>query len=1364
MPFLCICPPQVRARLGIGRANPLAGLAMAMKSSLRKMSPHSSPSAERKPPGVTSKPTKKPAVGTPATSFSPAPPKEEAKATSTPKEDIAPSPLSTPVKRRVDTPTRGAPATSDSVVSDSSLVDEMSELFPKGNSRLFGDDEIDKLFGPAEEPHEKKQAAREKSPFAKETQHARKNEALGPAGVKAEEVKRNSPVGGRRAVSPFLSPVRGDGGMPVWKKQLQEQRAVKEEKKNDSAGDSEVAKEGTIPEWKKELARRRKATPEPSPEKLTKPQEPTKEVTPPKEVSLKDDVSSKNITAVPAEEETVAKEQSSPPPEAMTKEEPEPETVKDDPEKGREELTQSVANVVEEVEAEKTVSQTVEVSVVEPTPSPHISTLGVAVAEGEKVTLIESDVKTAEKETVSGKQLKGEGHAKSDSGSVPEWKQRLEERRASREKKEMSPVPVNKGALLAKTEVRHASREKEMSPVPVNKEALLAKAEECHASKEKEMSPVPVSKEALLAKTEERHASREKEMSPVPVSKEAPLAETEERRASTEEKPAVPVSKEAPLAKAEERQASTEEKPAVPVGKEALLAKSEERRTSTEKKPPVPVGKAALLAKSGDAELPEWRRRLLERKKELGSASVPTKTAAVTSSEPEWKKRVEERRKQKEAEKLPTVSAARAPRKNKDKDDDEVHDWQKRMRERKEIREREKREKEAEKLPAVSSARAPDKDKEDDEIREWQKRMRERKEIREREKKEKEAAKKGNTQTSRVEFDASVSEKGPEKKPLFDSSLLPTSEKRGSEKKDEAAKDEENKAKIESLFADDDEDILFKFKKSPPPQVEEVFGQLLEEVVESAPTLVKQESPCESPPQGIESDAAALKDWVVVGEEEVKQADKDKEELERSVSGAAPQEEVAKEEVKKMDEVKTSASSEVRAGNTAAVKNAERTEKRDVRPSDSHSGHRSPISLRKTPSPREQETKSAQPSSGPSWLDQAKKMREANQSKFQRTKSPASVLPKSKSDNQEMPEWRRRLLEKRQQQVSSSSSSPSVGSKPSSASSVGKNRTASPSRGKQDQTDNLSKRSELKVTPKAAETSAGKTLSSSGTKTNRKASGIDEEMPDWQQRLHERKLARQAQKEKSTASGDKPVVKAVEEQVTVKAPKEAPPALTETKEAEKASLFDDDGDLPDWKSKLSARKKLLEQKKDELGVLVTPVTEVEQRSSSVPPVDKEPSLKPKLTDKPVFSSSEQIHEASGDYQSRGSVSSEEEVFSPVHKTAPDSSDTSCKESTQASQASLISISDTASSVPRSATISGLDSEEKEDTPPPGCVRRTSLKFSPTRESQQQETNSGVPRWKKDLMNRRKKNLDQDSGSMTGSTSSMDSKGVCCDND
>ena len=253
-------------------------------------------------------------------------------------------------------------------------------------------------------------------------------------------------------------------------------------------------------------------------------------------------------------------------------------------------------------------------------------------------------------------------------------------------------------------------------------------------------------------------------------------------------------------------------------------------------------------------------------------------------------------------------------------------------------------------------------------------------------------------------------------------------------------------------------------------------------------------------------------------------------------------------------------------------------------------------------------------------------------------------------------------------------------------------------------------------------------------------------------------------KEKAAVSDDKPVVKAVEEQVPVKVPEEAPPVPAETKEVGKASLFDDDGELPDWKSKLSARKKLLEQKKDELGIPVTSVTEVEQRSSSVPPVHKEPTaLKPKLTEKPAFSSSEQIHDASEERGSRDSISSEGDVFSPVHKTAPDSSDTSCKESTQASQASLISISDTASSVPRSAVMSGVDSEEKEDTPPPGCVRRASLKFSPTHDSQQQQqqqqANSGVPRWKQELMSRRKKNLDQDSGSMTGSTSSMDSKGV-----
>ena len=1419
----------MRARLGIGRANPLAGLAMAMKTGLRKMSPHSSPGAERKSPSVAAKPAKpgkKPEVGT-STTNSPLvlTPTNEARATSTPK-DAVPSPLSTPVRRTGGTPGRRVPAANDSTVSDSTLGN-MSELFPKGNSRLFGDDEIEKLFSPTttEEP-------------AEETQDARKNETLG---LKAAEVKRNSPLTGRRAVSPggrpSLSQARGEGGMPEWKRQLQEQRAMKEEKKkNDHTTDSKVAKEATIPDWKKELLRKKKATPEPSPvtkpqepsneaspEELTKANEPTKDVTPPKEVPS-EDVSAKSITAAPAEREVVAKKQKSPTPEpekqksptpeakkqksptpeakkqksptpeakkqksptpeakkqksptpeakkqksptpeakkqksptpeakkqksptpeakkqksptpeakkqksptpeAEKEKEDQPEPVKDATKTGAEEVIQSVANAVEEVEAERTAPQAVKLSVVEPTISPDIPTVEVSVAEDEKVTVMETEVETGHESVVS-EQIKDERVAKRDPDSKPDWKKRLEE--------------------------RHASREREVSPALADKEILLSKSDS---------DKVPDWKKRL----EERRASREREASPVSADKDAQLPKDEERRPSKEERPPVPVmNKEALMAKMEECRASREkEKASVPVGKEALMAKSEESHTSREK-PPLPVGKEALLAKTADTEIPEWRRRLLERKKESGSVSVPTKTVAVTSSEPEWKKRAEERRKQREAEKT-AASAARAQQKDK---------------------------------------------KDDDDVREWQKRMQERKEIREREKRAKEAAKKETTQSSRALFDASITEKGPEKKPLFDSSLQADGEKGSPEKKDKLAKKEENKAKIESLFADDDEDILFKSKKSPPPKVEEVFDQSLKEVVESAPSVVKQEASFDSPPQGTESDATALKDWVVVGEEEVKQADKDKEEFESSVGGVASKVEVDKEEVKKGGEVKTSDSSQVRAGSTTAVKNAERKEKRDVKPNDSRPAQHSPITLRKTPSPREQDTKNMQQLSGPSWLDQAKKMREANQSKFQRTRSPASVLPKSKSEeDQEMPEWRKRLLEKRQQKATSSSSSPSIGSKPSSPPTgknrtaspsrgqqeqssrtdnlskrseakvapkvaesslgkpssppTGKNRTASPSRGQQEQssrTDNLSKRSEAKVAPKAAESSKGKAVSSSGAKASSKTR--DEEMPDWQHRLHERKLARQALKEKDAVSSDKPVVKAVEEQVTVKAPEEAPPVLTETKEAGKSSLFDDDSDLPDWKSKLSARKKLLEQKKDELSVPVTSVTEVEQRSSSVPPVDKEPRLKPRLDDKPAFSSSEQIRGASEEFGSRESVSSEGEVFSPVRKTAPDSSDTSCKESTQASQASLISMSDTASSAPRSATISGLDSEEKEETPPPGCVHRASVKFSPTHDSQQQAS-SGVPRWKKELMTRRKKNLDQDSGSMTGSTSSMDSKGVRCD--
>ena len=240
---------QVRARLGIGRGNPLAGLAMAMKGGLRKKSPHSSPSADRKPPIVALKPTKKPEVDT-----SPTPPKEEAKATSTPKKDVKPSPLSTPVKLR-DTPAKGETPSQASVVSDSSLLGDMSELFPRGNSRLFGEDEIDKLFGPAaaEETPQKNRDMQEKSSSAEETQQTQKNEALSSAGVKAKGVQQNSPVGGRRAVSPaggpFLSPAHGGSGVPEWKKQLQERRTAKE--KGDDTTDSKEVKEATVPEWKR---------------------------------------------------------------------------------------------------------------------------------------------------------------------------------------------------------------------------------------------------------------------------------------------------------------------------------------------------------------------------------------------------------------------------------------------------------------------------------------------------------------------------------------------------------------------------------------------------------------------------------------------------------------------------------------------------------------------------------------------------------------------------------------------------------------------------------------------------------------------------------------------------------------------------------------------------------------------------------------------------------------------------------------------------------------------------------------------------------------------------------------------------------
>ena len=1141
---------------------------MAMKMSLQ-----SSPGTKRKSPGVDTKPAKKPDVGT-STTNSPLvlTPTNEARATSTPK-DAVPSPLSTPVRRTGGTPARRVPAANDSTVSDSTL-DNVSELFRKGNSRLFGDDEIEKLFSPTTTEE-----------TAEETQHTCKNVILG---LKAAEVKRNSPLAGRCAVSPGGHAIpqpssRSRWHLPEWKRQLQEQRAMKEEKKkNDNMTDSKVVKEATIPDWKKELLRKKKATPEPSP--VTKPQEPDKEaspeeltkakerakdVTPPKEVPL-EDVSAKSITGASAVREVVAKKQKSPTPEAKKQKSPTPEAKKQksptpeakkqksptpeakkqksptpeakkqksptpeakkqksptpeakkqksptpeakkqksptpeakkqksptpeakkqksptpEAKKQKSPTPEAKKQKSPTPEAKKQKSPTPEAKK-QKSPTPEAKKQKSPTPEAKKQKSPTPEAKKQKSPTPEAKKQKSPTpeaekekedqpepmkDAKKDSDSMPDWKKRLEERRASRER-EVSPALANKETLLSKSdsdskpdwkkrlEERRASREREVSPALLDKETLLSKSDS---------DKVPDWKKRL----EERRASREREVSPVSADKETLLPKDEERRPSKEERPPVPVmNKEILMAKMEELRASRE-KASVPAGKEALMAKSGESHTSGEEKPPLPVGKEALLAKTADTKVPEWRRRLLERKKESGSVSVPTKTVAVASSEPEWKKRAEERRKQREAEKT-----------------------------------------------AASAARTQQKDrKEDVDVREWQKGMQERKEIRERGKRAKEAAKKGTTQSSRALFDASITEKGPEKKPLFDSSLQAGSEK-GSPEKDKSAKKKENKAKIESLFADDDE------------------------------VIVKQDTSSDSSRQRTQGDAAALKDWVVVGEEEVKQADKDKEEFERSVGGVASKVEVDKEEVKKGGEVKTSDSSQVRAGSTTAVKNAEHKEKRNAKPN---------------------------------------------------------------------------------------------------------------------RTDNLSKQTEVKVASNATKSSVAKIVAFFGSKASTKVK--------------------------------------------------------------------------------------------ELSVPVTSVTEVEQRSSSVPPVDKEPGLKPRLDDKPAFSSSEQIRGASVEFGSWENVSSEEEVFSPVRKTAPDSSDTSCKESTQASQASLISMSDTASSVPRSATISGLDSEEKEDTPPPGYVRRTSLKFSPMHDSQQQAS-SGVPRWKK-LMSWRK-NLDQDSGYMTGSASSMDSKGVRCD--
>jgi hypothetical protein len=540
---------DVRARLGIGMGNPLAGLASVMKGGLlKKTSPRSSPkTAHKEPvglPPVALKPTKKPVKAPPMKSVSVDPSltsrrTEEIK-TSTPKSGEQPPEHSTP---SVPSPSKNvsfSPSLSKNVSSShspsknvssspsrsSDNSGDLSSLFPRGNSHLFDDDEISKWFVGEEKSEDSKTEEKQAAPTKK------------PA------VQDSKP------------------SVPEWKRSLQERKGKQ------YPLPSKEAKEKEIPAWKKSLLEKKaRTTPEPAPPSPKKEPE-VKEVRKPEPVPEKklEPVPEKKLEPVPERKpEPVPEKKPEPVPEKKTepvlekkpepvpekKPEPVPEKKPEPvPEKKVEPVSEKTSEIVQEAKPEPVSEEKLE-PVPEKQPEPFeeenlepVSELKPEavleekledVSKEEQVSKDEVSVETAD-ENNGAKDQKMAATTEASSNEVtvvppevkpsestvkeaakkdevPEWKRKLEERRAAR--------AAEKEKLKLATEGRKAKEDttRRTNDSPLDTKTTKAAAEE---KPKKEKEPTKVEGKARDIKVDKEGPTAKKE--------EVPTAKKEEER------------------------------------------------------------------------------------------------------------------------------------------------------------------------------------------------------------------------------------------------------------------------------------------------------------------------------------------------------------------------------------------------------------------------------------------------------------------------------------------------------------------------------------------------------------------------------------------------------------------------------------------------------------------------------------------------------------------------------------------------------------------------------------------------------------------------------------------------------------------
>ena len=1184
---------QVRTRLGIGRGNPLAGLASVMKGGLLKKSPRSSPGSARKepvtPPVVALKPTKKPIKAPPVKSISVDPhltshTKEEVK-TSTPKPGEKPPEPETPPESKP--PTKNVSSSQRSVRSDSG---DLSTLFPRGNSHLFDDDEISQWFVKADGDLKTTTEERE--------------EDIPPVEEKKETPTKKPPVKGSKPA------------IPEWKKSLQERKTLKEK---ETASPVKETKERAAPEKKDLFDQKDRTALEPAPLiVLSTERQPASEGKESKQVLEK-------------ESEPDLEKKSEPEPEK--KSEPVPEKK---PELVSEKKPELVSEKKPELVPEKK-PEPVPEKKLEPVPEKKAEPVPEKKAEPVPEKKLEAEPVPDKKQDASTEQLPAGSEKTKKDEKIPEWKRRLEERRAARAKEMEDIRSAAKPKNVADWKTRKTDSAPEKKPEPVQ-EKKPEPAQEKKPEPVQEKKPEPV---------QEKKPEPVQEEKPEPVPEKQEVEVTEEQvKEIKEDKPASSVKNDVEEVIEQKVVETVEEMP--PSTDKTVGGVANKEEASTEPQAPA-------SDKKDEEKIPDWKKRLEERRAARAKERENIRPSTEAKKVPDWKTRkTEESKATKESgKKAPAVTST-----------DSVPEWKKQLEERRKQRELEKAQKQTEK------SREHSRNVEDD-IPVWKKKLAERKGERETPAKSEPSTTKSTTQPE-------------QRKPLFDESLLKESEKPEQKPTSKEESKEKKKATIDSLF-DEDDDVLFKSttSSSPIPVIEPA-----ERKVESPVTLDSGETP--SPdiviPEGQESNIVS--DWVVVDDEAVKQANED-------IAAAGKKE--------------------------PSIKNEEQVSDKKTSPllSDRKS---SPLPVRRTPSPtmKGSPKQSHDAAGSPSWLDRATKMREANQSKYTRSKT--SQVSSTKED-EEMPGWRKRVLERKKEKELASSRNRSPISKPKEASS-----STSKSSG------NESVKSEKK-------TEVAKTSSPIATRQSQKPT-TEDDVSDWQQRLAERRKAREMEREKKLGS----TTKKTEAKTSEEKPSPKEPAQEESKKATSSPFDDEDDELPSWKSKLASRKKQLEKRKDELGVPIS-VTASERAQSEPPHADEQETSEP-LATKQEFTSSDNLLSATGSQKMTGSrissVSSVDEVFSASENTQ-DTEKTSSKTSLSPTGGEEVRKSPS----PHSST-EPISAEE--EIPPQGCVRRTSVKFS------SKESDDDLPQWKKKLLERKKSGR-KEMGS--DSNTSIESKKVRC---